>query len=62
MLIQQKWNFPIAFSRGTFINRGKNFTSYACMMRCVWDDFFAQTITLHYTSDGSVTLRLLYLK
>lgn len=62
MVIQQKRNFPIAFSRPTFINRGKGFTSYACMMRCVRDDLFAQTITLHYVSDGSCTLRLLYLK
>lgn len=62
MLIQQKRNYPIAFSRPTFINRGKNFTSYACSMRCVRDDFFAQTITLHYVSDGSISLRLMYLK
>ena len=32
------------------------------MMRCVRDDFFAQTITIHYVSDGSISLRLLYLK
>ena len=62
MLIVPKRNYPVVFSRSTFINRGKDFTSYACQMRCVRDDLTAQTITLHYLSDGSVSLRLLYQK
>jgi DNA-directed RNA polymerase I subunit RPA2 len=31
-------------------------------MRCVRDDLTAQTITLHYLSDGSISLRFLYQK
>lgn len=48
MLIMTKRNYPVAFQRPTFINRGKLFTPYAVQMRCVRDDFFAQTLTLHY--------------
>ena len=62
MLIVPKRNYPTVFSRSNFANRGSNFTSYACQMRCVRDDLFAQPITLHYLSDGSVVLRLLYQK
>lgn len=62
MLIVPKRNFPIAFMRPTFVNRGADFTAYAVQMRCVRDDLAAQTITLHYLSDGSISLRLLYQK
>ncbi len=31
-------------------------------MRCVRDDLFAKTFTLHYISDGNVYLRILYKK
>ena len=59
MLILTKRNYPIAFMRPTFINRDKNFTPYACLMRCVREDLSAQSVTLHYLSDGSCTLRLI---
>ena len=62
MLIVPKRNYPPVFSRSNFANRGNDFTSFACQMRCVCDDLFTQTITLHYLSDNSVTLRLLYQK
>lgn len=41
MLIMTKRNYPVAFARPTFINRGKLFTPYAVQMRCVRDDLFA---------------------
>lgn len=53
MLIMTKRNYPVSFSRGTFTNRGKLFTPYAVQMRCVRDDLFSQTLTLHYQSDGN---------
>ena len=31
-------------------------------MRCVRDDMFAQTVTLHYLSDGNCTLKFIYQK
>ena len=60
MLIMNKRNYPVAFERGSFVNRGKFFTPYAVQMRCVRDDMFAQTITLHYLSDGNCTLKFIY--
>jgi DNA-directed RNA polymerase I subunit RPA2 len=41
MLIMTKRNYPVAFMRHTFINRGKLFTPYAVSMRCVREDLFS---------------------
>ena len=41
MLIMTKRNYPVAFQRPTFVNRGKLFTPFAVQMRCVRDDLFA---------------------
>jgi len=60
MLIMTKRNYPVAFYRPTFINRGRLFTPYAVQMRCVRDDLFSQTLTLHYLSDGNCSIRLIY--
>ena len=62
MLIMNKRNYPVAFQRGSFMNRGKFFTPYAVQMRCVRDDLFAQTLTLHYLSDGNCSLKFIYHK
>jgi len=62
MLIMNKRNYPVAFERGSFVNRGKFFTPYAVQMRCVRDDMFAQTVTLHYMSDGNCTMKFIYHK
>jgi DNA-directed RNA polymerase I subunit RPA2 len=60
MLIMTKRNYPVAFYRPSFVNRNKFFTPYAVMMRCVREDLFAQTLTLHYMSDGNCSMRLIY--
>lgn len=62
MLILQKRNYPIAFIRSGYINRGPNYTPFAVQMKCVREDLFSKTITLHYVSDGSVFLRILHRK
>jgi len=62
LLIVSKRNYPIAIYRPTYVNRGRYYTGYALQMRCVRDDQFAQTVTLHYLSNGEVTLRILYHK
>lgn len=41
MLIMTKRNYPVAFMRPSFVNRGKNYTPYAVQMRCVRDDLFS---------------------
>ena len=62
MLIMTKRNYPVAFYRPSFVNRNRLFTPYAVMMRCVREDLFAQTLTLHYMSDGNCSMRLIYQK
>ena len=62
MLIMNKRNYPIAFQRPTFINRGRLFSTYAVQMRCVRDDMFAQTITVHYLTDGNCMIKFIYHK
>lgn len=62
MLIMNKRNYPVAFQRPTFINRGKMFSTFAVQMRCVRDDMFAQTITIHYLVDGNCMMKFIYHK
>jgi DNA-directed RNA polymerase I subunit RPA2 len=59
LLIVNKRNYPIALSRPAFCNRGPLFTPLAIQVRCVRDDLFAQTVTVHYLSDGSASVRFL---
>jgi len=62
MLIVPKRNYPIGIYRPSYSNRGQYYTGHAVQIRCVRDDEFAQTVTLHYLSNGEVTLRILYQK
>lgn len=57
LLIMQKQNYPVAILRPAFTNRGPLFTALSVIIRCVRDDLFTQSITLHYLSDGSCTAR-----
>lgn len=57
MIILQKKNYPIAFIRNSYMNRGPNFTGYAVQMKCVRTDLYSRTLTLHYINDGNVILR-----
>ena len=62
MLIIQKRNYPVCFTRSSYTNRGPGYTEYAIQMRCVREDLYAKTFTLHYISDGNIYLRILYKK
>eukprot|EP00359_Climacostomum_virens_P003308 CAMPEP_0204902980 /NCGR_PEP_ID=MMETSP1397-20131031/3987_1 /ASSEMBLY_ACC=CAM_ASM_000891 /TAXON_ID=49980 /ORGANISM="Climacostomum Climacostomum virens, Strain Stock W-24" /LENGTH=1076 /DNA_ID=CAMNT_0052071557 /DNA_START=38 /DNA_END=3268 /DNA_ORIENTATION=+ len=59
LLIVNKRNYPIALNRPAFCNRGTLFTPLAVQVRCVRDDLFTQTVTVHYLSDGSASVRFL---
>lgn len=59
LLIVNKRNYPIAINRPAFCNRGPLFTPLGIQVRCVRDDLFAQTVTVHYLSDGSASVRFL---
>lgn len=62
MLIMNKRNYPVCFERSSFCNRGRFFTAYAVQMRCVREDMFAQTINLHYLTDGNCVVKFIYHK
>lgn len=62
MLIIQKKNYPIAFIRNSYMNRGTNFTGFAVQMKCVREDLYSRTLTLHYISDGNIISRLIHRK
>jgi DNA-directed RNA polymerase I subunit RPA2 len=62
MLIAQKRNFPIAFKRPGYRQKGFNFSQNAVQMRCVREDMYTRTLTLHYLNDGNVYLRILLKK
>jgi DNA-directed RNA polymerase I subunit RPA2 len=38
LLVLTKRNYPVAFLRNTYLNRGPGFTGYACQMKCVRED------------------------
>lgn len=38
------------------------FSTYAVQMRCVREDMFAQTITVHYLVDGNCMMKFIYHK
>lgn len=62
LLILPLRNFVTALVRPSFVNRGRDYTRFATTVRCVRDDQTAQSVTLHYLSNGGVTLRLALLK
>ena len=38
------------------------FSTYAVQMRCVREDMFAQTVTVHYLIDGNCSMKFIYHK
>lgn len=58
LLIVPRRHYVTAMIRPSFVNRGPDYTKYGCAIRCVRSDESAKTITLHYLSTGSTTMRL----
>lgn len=56
MLLMPRRNHIMALIRPSFTNRGPLYTEYGCLMRCVHPDQSAQTVVLHYLSDGLCVL------
>ena len=48
--------------RPSFSKKGPNYTHYGVLIRCVREDQSAQTMTMHYLSDGTLTVRFSYRK
>eukprot|EP00127_Corallochytrium_limacisporum_P003379 Clim_evm7s149 gene=Clim_evmTU7s149 len=62
LLILPRRNYPTAIQRPSFKNRGPGYTEFGVIMRCVREDQTGRTITLHYLSNGSVTLKFMHMK
>lgn len=62
LLIVPRRNHPTAIIRPSFQNRGPTYSQYGVSMRCVRPDQTSQTVTMHYCTDGAVTLRFSYRK
>jgi DNA-directed RNA polymerase I subunit RPA2 len=57
LLIVPRRHYVTAVVRPSFTNRGTDYTKFACQIRCVRPDQSSKTLTLHYLSSGSATLR-----
>jgi DNA-directed RNA polymerase I subunit RPA2 len=57
LLIVQRRNHVLALVRSSFQKRGPLYTEFGASIRCARDDQSSQTVTLHYLSDGSITVR-----
>lgn len=62
LLIVNRRNHPMAIVRPSFQKRGPNYSPFGVIIRCVRPDQSSQTITVHYLTDGSCTLRFAYRK
>eukprot|EP01116_Phalansterium_solitarium_P017485 TRINITY_DN4314_c0_g1_i2.p1 TRINITY_DN4314_c0_g1~~TRINITY_DN4314_c0_g1_i2.p1 ORF type:complete len:1147 (+),score=392.00 TRINITY_DN4314_c0_g1_i2:142-3582(+) len=59
MLVAPRRNDVTALVRPSFAKLGPGYTQYACAIRSVRRDQTAQSVTMHYISDGSVSVRLI---
>jgi len=62
MLISPKKNYPVAFYRPSVKKKNSSFTGHLVQMKCTRDDLYAKTLTLYYTSDGNISLGVVYKK
>ncbi|RWR93399.1 DNA-directed RNA polymerase I subunit 2 [Cinnamomum micranthum f. kanehirae] len=56
LLIMPKRNYPMAFVRDAFRNRGEGYSNQAVVIRCVREDQSAVTLKLYYLLNGSARL------
>ncbi|BFY98621.1 hypothetical protein BsWGS_01660 [Bradybaena similaris] len=56
LLIQQRRNYPMCFCRGSWKNRGPEYTEYGVSIRCVREDQTSNNLTLHYLQNGTAKL------
>lgn len=62
MLIVPRRNYPMAIVRGSFVNRGKEYSKFGMQIRSVRPDQTSQTNVLHYLDDGNVIFRFSWRK
>ncbi|KCZ80431.1 hypothetical protein H312_02155, partial [Anncaliia algerae PRA339] len=57
-LVVQKRNYIFAQDKTIYLKKEKNLTRHSVVARCVGADEIANVISLHYTNDGNILLRL----
>ncbi|KAJ3155037.1 hypothetical protein HDU89_007227 [Geranomyces variabilis] len=62
LLIVPRRNHATALIRSSFQNRGPTYSQFGVAIRCVRPDQTSQTVTMHYCTDGALTLRFSYRK
>ncbi|KAI9775152.1 MAG: DNA-directed RNA polymerase I subunit RPA2 [Geoglossum umbratile] len=62
LLIVSRRNYPMAFIRPSFKNRGATYSHFGISIRSARPDQTSQTIVLHYLTDGNVTFRFSWRK
>lgn len=62
LVVVTRRNHVLAVQRNSLVKKGPLYTPYSTSIRCVRDDQTSQTISLHYLSDGNVTLRFSHLR
>jgi DNA-directed RNA polymerase beta subunit len=58
LLVLTRRNHIFAMERPSYANKDRLFTEFGTTIRCVRADQTAQTLTLHYLSDGTCRLRV----
>src|SRR5688572_25819972 len=58
LLIANKRNYPIAMDRKSLRNKGKLFSQYGVLMRCVRENHSASIINMHYLENSSIVLAI----
>lgn len=58
LLVANKRNFPLALNRKSLHNKGKLFSQYAVLMRCIKENHSASIITMHYLESATITLAI----
>ncbi|RKP34163.1 hypothetical protein BJ085DRAFT_17078 [Dimargaris cristalligena] len=61
-LIVPRSNYITAIYRPSFNKRGPTYSAYGVTIRCLRPDTTSSTITVHYLTDGDLTLRLYFRK
>lgn len=62
LLIVNRRNYVMGIARPSFQKRGNFYTNFGTQIRCVRPDQSAQTVTVHYLSDGDCTVRFSFRK
>lgn len=62
MVMLPKRHYVVALKRSTFQKRGKGFSEYGALIRCVRQDQSAVTVRVHYLTNGECVcpLKLLF--